>query len=102
MNSAGYRGDGGPARKAQFGQPHSILFDSDGSLLICDIRNHRIRRVHVDTGVIETYAGTGEATINLTPMRPADWDETARYGRGFGLPRLLGLTLPGIQQRDVL
>jgi hypothetical protein len=56
----------------------------------------------MDTGVIETYAGTGEATSNLTPMRPADWDETARYGRGFGLPRLLGLTLPGIQQRDVL
>jgi DNA-binding beta-propeller fold protein YncE len=58
---AGYSGDGGPAVQAQLRQPHSILFDRDGSLLICDVGNHRIRRVHLDSGIIETYAGTGEA-----------------------------------------
>lgn len=58
---AGFSGDGGPAAHAQLRQPHSILFDRDDTLLICDIGNHRIRRVHVDTGLIETYAGTGEA-----------------------------------------
>jgi DNA-binding beta-propeller fold protein YncE len=57
---AGFSGDGGPAVKAQLRQPHSIAFDSEGKLLICDIGNHRIRRVDVERGTIETWAGTGE------------------------------------------
>ena len=58
--TAGFSGDGGPAVKAQFKQPHSIQFDPEGNLLICDIANNRIRRVNMKTGIIETYAGTGE------------------------------------------
>src|SRR5437588_2602605 len=46
----GFSGDGGPAVKAQLRQPHSILFDRDGTLLICDIGNHRIRRLRLDAG----------------------------------------------------
>lgn len=57
---AGFSGDGGPASRAQLRQPHSIAFDPQGRLLICDIGNHRIRRVDPSTGVIETWAGTGE------------------------------------------
>ncbi len=57
---AGYSGDGGPAVKALLRQPHSIIRDRDGNLLICDLANHRIRKLHLDTGIIETYAGTGE------------------------------------------
>ncbi len=56
----GFSGDGGPGVQAQLNQPHSIALDRDGSILICDIGNHRIRRLHLDTGIIETYAGTGE------------------------------------------
>src|SRR4051812_22196852 len=52
----GFSGDGGPAVKAQLRQPHSIIFDKNGALLICDIQNHRIRRVDMSTGIIETYA----------------------------------------------
>jgi sugar lactone lactonase YvrE len=73
---AGFGGDGGPGTKAQLRQPHSILLDSDGRLLICDIGNHRIRRLNIATGVIETYAGTGEAAptpegapVHGTPLR---------------------------------
>jgi streptogramin lyase len=58
---AGFSGDGGPGAKAQLRQPHCVIRDRDGSLLICDLANHRIRRLHLDTGVIETYMGTGEA-----------------------------------------
>ena len=67
---AGYGGDGGPGAKAQLRQPHCILRDRDGSLLICDLMNHRIRRLHLDTGVIELYAGTGEgkATPDGAPV----------------------------------
>lgn len=57
---AGFSGDGGPATQAQFRQPHSIAFDPSGRLLICDIGNHRIRRMDLATGLVETYAGTGE------------------------------------------
>ena len=56
----GYSGDGGPAAKAQLRQPHSIAFDPQGNLLVCDIGNHRVRRVNLKTGIIDTYAGTGE------------------------------------------
>src|SRR5579872_5387089 len=37
----GFAGDGGPGVKAQLNQPHSIVLDRDGSMLICDIGNHR-------------------------------------------------------------
>jgi sugar lactone lactonase YvrE len=73
---AGYSGDGQPATRAQLRQPHSIFFDRDGTLLICDIGNNRIRRLHPDTGIIETWAGTGEAAptpegapVKGTPLR---------------------------------
>src|SRR5439155_19555376 len=42
---AGFSGDGGPATSAQLRQPHSIAIDAKGRLLICDIGNHRTRRV---------------------------------------------------------
>jgi len=56
----GFSGDGGPATKAQFRQPHSIVFDPQGRLLICDIGNHRIRRMDLASGLIETIGGTGD------------------------------------------
>src|SRR5260370_29799350 len=71
----GFTGDGGAGSNAQLRQPHCILLDRDGSLLICDIGNRRIRRLHLDTGMIETYAGTGEAAtpsegapVNRAPL----------------------------------
>ncbi len=57
---AGFSGDGGPAIRAQLNDPHSIGFGPDGDLYICDVKNHRVRRVEMKTGTISTYAGTGE------------------------------------------
>lgn len=57
----GYAGDGGPANQALLNSPHSIQFGADGSLYICDVSNHAIRRVDVRTGVIATLAGTGKS-----------------------------------------
>ena len=57
----GFRGDGGPASHADLRQPHSIAVDPTRRfLLICDVGNHRIRRVALATGIIDTFAGTGE------------------------------------------
>jgi sugar lactone lactonase YvrE len=65
---AGFAGDGGPAPKARFKQPHSIALSADarsdrGLLYIADIGNHRIRSVDLATGNVETIAGTGEAKL---------------------------------------
>lgn len=58
--AAGFGGDGGSATKAQLSQPHSIAIDREGALYICDIANHRIRRVDLKSGLISTFAGNGE------------------------------------------
>ena len=58
----GFAGDGGRGALAQFNQPHALQFFAGGRFLyVCDIGNHRIRRLRLDTGIIETYAGTGVA-----------------------------------------
>lgn len=81
----GYSGDGGAAQKAQFKQPHSIQFGPDGSLYVCDIGNHVIRQIDMKTGMIHTFAGTGQAgptpegsPIQGTPLngpRSLDFDK---------------------------
>ncbi|MGH9854540.1 MAG: hypothetical protein ACREBD_32315, partial [Blastocatellia bacterium] len=81
---AGFSGDGGLGAQATMNQPHSIQFDARGALYICDILNHRIRKVDMKTGVITTFAGTGEkrptpdgAKIAGTPLngpRAIDFD----------------------------
>ncbi len=56
----GFSGDGGPAVRAQLNAPHSIALDAASQLNICDIGNHRIRRVDLVCGLITSFAGTGE------------------------------------------
>ena len=59
--AAGFSGDGGPASRARLRSPHSVVVDrARRRLFICDVGNHRVRRVDLVTGVIETFAGTGE------------------------------------------
>lgn len=55
----GFGGDGGPATLAQLNRPHSIAIDAAGDVFICDIGNHRIRHIDINTGIISTYCGTG-------------------------------------------
>jgi len=72
---AGFSGDGGPGTKAQLRSPHSIAFSRRGVLLICDVGNQRIRELNLKSGIIQTYAGTGEkkptpdgAPLSGTPL----------------------------------
>ena len=59
----GFAGDGGPATQAQLKVPHGIVLDGRGGLFIADIGNNRIRRVDLESGVIETFAGTGQPGV---------------------------------------
>ncbi len=56
----GYGGDAGPATAAQLNFPGGLLPRTDGSLLIADYGNARIRKVDA-AGVITTFAGSGVA-----------------------------------------
>ena len=56
----GFAGDGGPATKARFNQPHSIALDPADNVYVCDVLNHRVRRVDAKTGMITTVAGNGQ------------------------------------------
>jgi sugar lactone lactonase YvrE len=60
---AGFSGDGGPATKATFRQPHSIALDAADNVYIADILNHRIRRVDAKSGIVTTLAGNGEKKL---------------------------------------
>ncbi len=57
----GFTGDGGPAASATFNGPKGIAYSgSDHSLYIVDTENHAIRRMNLDTGILDTVLGTGE------------------------------------------
>jgi len=69
----GFGGDAGPATKAKLNRPHSIQFDAaNENLFVCDIGNHRIRKVNLASGKIETWCGNGEkaATESGAPVSP--------------------------------
>ncbi|MGP3691554.1 NHL domain-containing protein [Streptomyces sp. IBSNAI002] len=56
----GFGGDGGPARYARLGAVQGLAVAPDGSLLLADAGNRRIRRVD-PAGVITTVAGNGRS-----------------------------------------
>jgi RHS repeat-associated protein len=58
----GFSGDGGVATKAKLRNPRDLVVTGDGSVLIADSGNQRVRRIGPD-GVIATVAGNGETTF---------------------------------------
>ena len=60
--SAGFSGDGGPASRAEMVEPNGLALDpAQTRLFIADVAGHRVRVVDLATGMISTFAGTGEA-----------------------------------------
>lgn len=56
--TAGFSGDGGPAATAQLDYPTGVAVQPDGTVLIADDANYRVRSVAPD-GIITTVAGGG-------------------------------------------
>ena len=56
-----YGGDNADALEARLANPLGLAIDRWNNLYIADTRNHRVRRVDVRSGEIETIAGTGRA-----------------------------------------
>jgi sugar lactone lactonase YvrE len=53
-------GDGGPAVQAQFNGMHSLAVAPDGTILVADTWNNRVRRIDPRRGTVTALAGTGE------------------------------------------
>jgi hypothetical protein len=85
--AAGYNGDGIAATTAQLNFPDGLAVRSDGSYLISDNDNYRIRNVAAD-GTITTVAGTGAPgaggdggpATSATLNKPGDVELTADGG----------------------
>jgi len=57
-----FSGDNGPGGRAGLAEPNGLALDRDHRrLFIADVADHRVRAVDLGTGVITTFAGTGEA-----------------------------------------
>ncbi len=64
--TAGFAGDGGPASEALLNTPLALALEgaTAATLYIADSGNHRIRIVNLDSGRIDTFAGTGLQEFN--------------------------------------
>ena len=85
LDQPGFSGDGGPATQATLRYPRGVAALADGSFLIADSDNYRVRRVS-RAGVITTVAGGGEVTDGSDPRRVRlGWPESvvAAPGGGF-------------------
>jgi sugar lactone lactonase YvrE len=58
VGTAGFSGDGGPARSAHLRSPFGVFVDRQGAIWVPDYGNERLRCVATD-GTIATVAGTG-------------------------------------------
>ncbi|MCA9137166.1 MAG: hypothetical protein KDB00_10415 [Planctomycetales bacterium] len=84
---AGFRGDGGPGNLARFDQPHSIVLDGAGGVLVADTKNHRLRRIDLESRLVTTVSGNGQpklptegqpaASVSLFGPRSLAIDENA-------------------------
>lgn len=63
-HGGGYNGDGIAATSAKLNQPSGLTVDcASGDVYIADSWNNRIRKVDASTGLISTYAGTGDSLL---------------------------------------
>jgi len=58
----GYGGDAGPATLATLNVPAGVVVDVAGNLYVADSGNHLVRKVSAATGIIQSIAGTSNAT----------------------------------------
>jgi hypothetical protein len=65
-----FSGDGGPATAAALNQPEGVAVRPDGSIVISDSTNERVREVDT-VGVIRTLAGTGTLGLSGDGGSPA-------------------------------
>jgi sugar lactone lactonase YvrE len=66
----GYTGDGGPALQATFNFPSDIELGPDGRLYVADRYNHVVRAINLQSGLVETVAGSGKTCDTVAGSCP--------------------------------
>jgi DNA-binding beta-propeller fold protein YncE len=78
---AAYSGDGGPADRAGLVEPNGVALDPEARhLYIADVAGHRVRRVELQTGRIQTFAGTGKPPVNGDERDGGPADRASTWG----------------------
>lgn len=77
----GFSGDGGPATEAALNLPRDLELGPDGRLYLADTNNHRIRVIDLTTGIITTFAGSGQAGF----AGDGGSAQAASFSRPFGI-----------------
>ena len=83
MGEAMYNGDDMPAVEAGLAGPSGLALDADGNLFIADTFNSRIRKVNIETGVIETVLGNGQAFSYGPGVNEGELSVARPYGIAF-------------------
>ena len=83
----GFAGDGGAGTQAQLNAPQGIAVDERGYLFIADTNNHRIRLLDLDSGLIQTVAGTEVGQL--------DFEEGGALAISLNAPQGLALSPTG-------
>jgi sugar lactone lactonase YvrE len=74
----------GPAASAKFSAPYGVAVAADGSIVVADLGNHRIRRIATD-GTVSTVAGSGAS----------GWQDGPAASAQFSLPRGVAVAADG-------
>jgi DNA-binding beta-propeller fold protein YncE len=64
----------GPADRAQFYWPYSLVVDGNGKVIVADACNNSIRCIDMMTNRVSTLAGTGESGFQDGPAGRAEFD----------------------------
>ncbi|MGH9766282.1 MAG: SMP-30/gluconolactonase/LRE family protein [Blastocatellia bacterium] len=90
----------GRGDEARFDTPCGIAVNTDGSLLVADTGNHRIRRVTLD-GEVTTIAGTGEPEDrDGKPAEAAFYEPTGIAVRRDGMVFVTGAARSSVRMLD--
>lgn len=59
---------------ARFNEPYDVVAISANEVVVADKSNYRLRLVNIDTGVVTTYAGNGNAASGDGPVASASFN----------------------------
>ncbi len=69
----GFGGDGGPAREATFDYLMCVSLDrSESALYVADMKNLRVRKIDLASGIVTTVAGNGEKGVPADGARAVE------------------------------
>jgi len=83
IGASGYGGDGGPATSALLNTPWGITVDALGDIYVADTFNHRVRKVDMESGIIQTIAGTGIPGYNGDSLQATAAELNVPYAVAF-------------------